>query len=305
MQKPLVIAVTGATGFIGCRLLQRLGEEGYRIRALTRRPIAGGEGVEWLHAGLDDPPGLDRLLAGADALIHCAGAVRGARYADFEGVNVAGTAAVAEAARRCATKPRMLLLSSLAAREPQLSHYARSKRAAEQILEAMDDLRWIAYRAPAVYGPGDKELRPTLDGMRRGLATVPGHPGRFSLIYVDDLVDAMLGWLATPAASGSVFELDDGMPGGYDWNEVIGVVSALFGRRIVKLPLPHGLMLIPGYANLLLGRLTPHAPMLTPGKLRELFHEDWVVRDQRLKPLLGWQPRIGLAEGLACTFAAQ
>ena len=70
MQKPHVIAVTGATGFIGCRLLQRLGEEGYRIRALTRRPIAAGEGIEWLHVGLDDPPGLDRLLEGADALIH-------------------------------------------------------------------------------------------------------------------------------------------------------------------------------------------------------------------------------------------
>lgn len=305
MQKPTVVAVTGATGFIGCRLLQRLGEEGYRVRALTRRPMAAGEGVEWLLAGLDDPGGLDRLLAGADALIHCAGAVRGARYADFEGVNVTGTAAVAEAARRCATKPRMLLLSSLTAREPQLSHYARSKRAAEQILEAMDDLQWSAYRAPAVYGPGDKELRPTLDGMRRGLATVPGHTGRFSLIYVDDLVDAMLGWLGMPVESGSVFELDDGMPEGYDWNEVIGVVSALFGRRVVKLPLPHGLMLIPGYANLMLARLTPHAPMLTPGKLRELFHEDWVVRDQRLKPLLGWQPRIGLSEGLARTFATQ
>jgi nucleoside-diphosphate-sugar epimerase len=254
---------------------------------------------------LDDPAGLDRLLDGADALIHCAGAVRGARYADFEGVNVLGTKAVAEAVGRSASNPPMLLLSSLAAREPQLSHYARSKRAGEAVLEAMDDLHWCAYRAPAVYGPGDKELRPTLDGMRRGLATVPGHAGRFSLIYVDDLVDAMLGWLDSPPASGSVFELDDGMPEGYDWNEVIAVASALFGRRVLKLPLPHGLMLIPGYANLMLGRLTRHAPMLTPGKLRELFHDDWVVHDQRLRPLLGWQPHIGLSEGLARTFAAQ
>lgn len=293
-------------------MLQRLNEQNYSVRALTRRPISnsgGGpasiEGVEWLQTGLDDPAGLDRLLEGADALIHCAGAVRGARYADFEGVNVVGTRAVAEAARRSASNPRMLLLSSLAAREPQLSHYARSKRAGEAVLEQFDDLQWCAYRPPAVYGPGDTELRPTLDGMRRGFATVPGHAGRFSLIYVDDLIDAMLGWLDTPGASGSVFELDDGMPEGYDWNEVIAVVSALFGRRVVKLPLPHGLMLIPGYANLLFGRWTRHAPMLTPGKLRELFHEDWVVHDQRLKPLLGWQPHVGLAEGLARTFAAE
>jgi len=244
-------------------------------------------------------------LDGADALIHCAGAVRGARYADFEGVNVFGTQAVAKAVGRSASNPHMLLLSSLAAREPQLSHYARSKRAGEAVLEGMDDLQWCAYRASAVYGPGDRELRPTLDGMRRGHATVPGHAGRFSLIYVDDLVDAMLGWLDSPPASGSVFELDDGMPDGYDWNEIIAVTSALFGRRVVKLPLPHGLMLIPGYANLMLGRLTRYAPMLTPGKLRELFHDDWVVHDQRLRPLLGWQPRIGLSEGLALTFAAQ
>jgi len=305
MQKPKLVAVTGATGFIGWRLLQRLGEEGHQTRALCRRPMPAVEGVEWLLTTLDDPAGLDQLLQGTDALIHCAGAVRGARYADFEAVNVAGTQAIAEAACRCASNPSLLLLSSLAARQPQLSHYARSKRAGEEILEQLDDLQWCAYRAPAVYGPGDTELRPTLDGMRRGLAAVPGHAGRFSLIYVDDLVDAMLGWLGTPAASGSVFELDDGMPDGYDWNEIIAVVSALLGRRVVKLPLPHGLMLIPGYANLVRGRLTAHAPMLTPGKLRELFHDDWVVRDRRLKPLLGWQPRIGLAEGLARTFADQ
>lgn len=298
------IAVTGATGFIGRRLLSGLVAGGHTVRALTRGAPVDASGVEWIRAQLTDAVGLDRLVAGTDAVIHCAGAVRGSHYDDFASVNVEGTRALVNAVVR-AGAPRLLLLSSLAAREPQLSHYARSKRAAEQVLEAAEGLTWNAYRAPAVYGPGDVELRPTLDLMRRGIAVVPGHSGRFSLIHVDDLVDAIIAWVRCPIASGGIYELDDGTPEGYDWNEVIEVVGALVGRRIVKVPLAHALMLVPGFANLALARLTRRAPMLTPGKLRELFHDDWVARDARLRGELGWQPRVGLADGLAETFAVQ
>jgi nucleoside-diphosphate-sugar epimerase len=243
------------------------------------------------------------LVEGADAVIHCAGAVRGQTYADFAEVNVEGTRGVAHAIGQSAPDARLLLLSSLAARQPQLSHYARSKHAGEAVLEGIERLNWSAFRAPAVYGPGDVELRPTLDMARRGIAAVPGHTGRFSLIFVDDLVDAMLAWVDATVDTRGVFELDDGTPEGYDWDEVLDVIRALMGRRIVKVPLPHGLMRVVGATNLALGRLTGQAPMLTPAKLRELFHDDWVARDARLRPLLGWQPRVGLGEGLARTFA--
>ena len=151
----------------------------------------------------------------------------------------------------------MLLLSSLAAREPHLSHYARSKRAGEAVLEGMDDLQWCAYRAPAVYGPGDKELRPTLDGMRRGLAAVPGHSGRFSLIYVDDLVDAMLRWLDSPPASGSVFELDDGTHHDHivcqECGRVEEFLDPMIESRQEEITLEHGFEII-SHSMILYGR---------------------------------------------------
>lgn len=262
-----------------------------------------GPAIEWVRADLDDRAGLAQLVEGANRVIHCAGAVRGRTYAEFAAVNVAGTRRVAEAMNHSSGDARLLLLSSLAARQPQLSHYARSKCGGEAVLEEVEGLNWSAFRAPAVYGPGDVELRPTLDMARRGVAAVPGHAGRFSLIFVDDLVDAMLAWVEASVDTRGTFELDDGTPEGYDWDEVLDVIRALIGRRIVKVPLPHGLMRLVGGTNLVVGRLTGRAPMLTPAKLRELFHDDWVARDARLRPLLGWQPRVGLSEGLARTFA--
>jgi nucleoside-diphosphate-sugar epimerase len=293
-------------------LLTALARAGYRVRAMTRHPqpalakspVTADAGAEWLRTDLDDAAGLARLVADATAVIHCAGAVRGRAYADFADVNVTGTRRVADAMAETAPGARLLVLSSLAARQPQLSHYARSKHAGESVLQNIPRLAWTAFRAPAVYGPGDVELRPTLDMARRGVAAVPGHSGRFSLIFVDDLVDAMLAWVEADVDATGVFELDDGTPEGYDWDEILDVIRALIGRRVVKVPLPHGVMRVVGGVNLALGHLTGRAPMLTPAKLRELFHDDWVVRDTRLRPLLGWQPRVGLAEGLARTFAA-
>ena len=91
--------------------------------------------------------------------------------------------------RACPPAPRFLLMSSLAARMPQLSDYAASKRRGELAVEAApENLRWTVLRPPAVYGPGDRELLPLFRWVARGIAPLPaGGGGRFSLLYVDDL----------------------------------------------------------------------------------------------------------------------
>jgi nucleoside-diphosphate-sugar epimerase len=143
-----------------------------------------------------NPQALQRLVADCDAVVHGAGAVRGNSQADFDRVNVAGTAAVLAAVRAQARPPRLLLVSSLAAREPQLSWYAHSKREGETLLERTSGLDWIILRPPAVYGPGDREMLPIFQSMRRGIALVPGSPeARTSLVHVEDLVAAILACL--------------------------------------------------------------------------------------------------------------
>ncbi len=195
------VALTGATGFIGAVVARVLAECGWRIKALTRRGSTlerlGAVSVEPVAGSLEDEAALRHLVSGVDAVVHCAGAVRGATLADFNQVNVHGLLRLLRAAAEQRPSPRILALSSLAAREPGLSHYASSKREGElALVGAAGSLSWTVLRPPAVYGPGDRELLPLFLWMRRGLAFVPAKPdARFSLLFVDDLAGAVLDWL--------------------------------------------------------------------------------------------------------------
>ena len=293
--------MTGATGFIGTHLLEQLGAEGYPVRALTRASRSSVDPITWIQGDLADGSGVEELLRGVDAVVHCAGAVRGARAADFDTINVAGTRRIAEAAA-AAGVARLLSISSLAAREPQLSMYAASKRRGEDALKSVAIASTI-FRPPAVYGPGDKELAPLFRLMLRGVAIVPGHSGRTSLLYVADLVSAVIAWLRAPTLHGDCFELDDGAAGGYDWSEMIRIAQEVRGHRIARINIPRGVLGSIAAANLGLARALPGAPMLTPGKVRELFHRDWVCRTQLIRGALAWQPEVQFAEGLRLTFA--
>lgn len=259
-----------------------------------------------MQGSLEDRPALDALLAGAGAVIHCAGAVRGATQSDFDRVNADGVTRLAEAAAAFEPAPRFLLLSSLAARMPQLSHYAASKRKGEAALKAAPEkLRWTILRPPAVYGPGDRELAPLFRSIARGLAPVPAAAtGRFSLIHVDDLASAVLCWLRADAGHGKTFELDDGCAGGYDWTTVLEIAGRALGRSepVRRVPVPVPLLRLAAWANLTAACLLGYAPMLTPGKVREITHPDWLCDSHDFAAATGWRPVIGLESGLARTY---
>src|SRR5690606_402074 len=152
----VTIAVTGATGFVGCALREAAAAQGAEIRALTRRPQGKAPGVEWVRGDLHDRKALVRLVANAEAVIHVAGVVNTPDPMGFHLGNVEGTMALVEAAV-AARVPRFVFVSSLAAREPQLSKYGASKRHAEKVVAA-SGLDWTVVRPPAIYGPRDREM---------------------------------------------------------------------------------------------------------------------------------------------------
>lgn len=293
------VALTGATGFIGRQIATRLAAAGHPVRALARRPQPSHPGITWIPGHLADLSALARLVDGTTAVIHCAGAVRGATEDHFTRVNVHGTRAVSSATLGSHPVPKFLLISSLAAREPALSWYAASKRAAEQVVESERALPWTIFRPPAVYGPGDREILPLFRAMRRGWMPVAAPAAaRFSLLHVEDLAAAVGIWLAGTSKH-EMCELDDGTPGGYDWTTVQAQATQAWGRPIRRVPVPLSLLRGAAWANVVLSQLIGRAPMLTPGKVRELSHLDWVCDNARLMREAGWQPTIKLADALA------
>src|SRR5690606_35594370 len=198
------VAVTGATGFIGRRHVHRLLADGVAVTALSRRraPDLDRSGAAVVVGSLEDAGALSQLVEGADAVVHAAGAVRARTSQQFVETNAGSTRRLIYAAARLRPPPRLLLLSSLAAREPMLSPYAASKRAAEDALaQEARGLWWLALRPPAVYGPGDRATLPLFRAMKRGLLPVPADgSGRFSLIHVDDLTAAIVALISSDVA---------------------------------------------------------------------------------------------------------
>lgn len=309
---PQTVALTGGTGFIGRILINQLLLAGHAVRALARphpgRTLARQAGLTWIAGDLTDTAALAQLVDGADAVIHCAGAVRGANRADFDRVNEAGVQHMVRAALGAASCRRFLLLSSLAARAPELSDYAGSKRRGEAMLVAEGNrLGWSILRPPAVYGPGDREMVGLFHSMARGWAPVPGNGrGRFSLIYVEDLATAILAWLHCGQDTQHVYEVDDGHAGGYDWNTAMAIASRVLrgGRPVRALHIPVGLLRALGALNLVTAGLRGTAPMLTPGKVRELTHDNWVCDSSAFQQMTGWRPAFPFDRGLACTLQA-
>lgn len=306
-QAPL-IALTGATGFIGQQLQQRLLADGYRVRALVRpdspNPDRLQPGCQAASVYLNDRDALRDALTDVSAVVYCAGSVRGRGPEDFAAANVDGLRHLAAVLSSLSAPPAVLLISSLAASRPEVSNYAASKAAGERVLGEHENLAWTILRPPAVYGPGDKEMSPILAWLRRGIAFVPGPPGqRISLLHVEDLTAAVVAWLrAGTACRHQVYSLDDGHPGGYDWP---GMARAVGAGRVRQLRVPAMLLRLAGSVNWGLSRLLGYAPMLTPGKVRELTQESWVCDNEAFTRATGWTPVVDLGEGARRMFGAK
>ena len=262
------------------------------VDALTRRPQPPRDGVRWVEGALDRPGSLDRLLEGADVLIHVAGVVKASSAAAFRVGNVAGAAAAVEAATRAGVR-RLVHVSSLAVREPGLSEYGRSKCDAEREVRR-SGLDWTIVRPPAVYGPGDSEMLDVFRMATRGLVLMPPR-GRASVIHVDDLADLLLAILQQFRTIKCVFEPDDGEPGGWSHASLAAAIGWAVGRRVSVWHAPARALALAARADRLVRR---GSAKLTPDRARYLAHPDWVSAPDAAVPGELWRPAIPTRRGL-------
>ncbi len=277
------IAITGATGFAGRHAVAALLAAGHRVKALVRNPATASlpSEVEPVHGDIFASDALERLLDGADAVVHLAGVLAANHPHDYFRVNAHGTVALAEAASRAGTK-RFVHISSLAARELALSPYAASKRAGEDAISALaGKLNAAIIRPPAVYGPGDRGTLPLIKELTRPVAAIPSpSDSRFSLIHGADL--ARIISRAVEGDETGIHEVSDGKAGGYSWAELIRIAEAAGGRRIRPVFLPAAVPFAVALAAEALARVTGKPGMVNRGKVRELYHRDWVSREGSL-----------------------
>ncbi len=298
-----LVAVTGATGFIGRALLDQLVDKGWKIRALTRRASTPfpHPAIEWVVGDLDSIDTLQKLVIGADSVVHCAGAVKGKSWDSFLSSNVNGTQHLLQAIADTDTCSRLLYISSLAARQPQLSWYAQSKYNAELLLpDTTDRLAVTVYRPAAVYGPGDKALTPLLQAMRYGILPALGPlDNRFGLVYVSDLVTAITCWLNMESPISGTYEIDDGTPEGYDYFSIASIAQEVLKRPVRHVRIPLAGLVSLAKLNLWLASFIGYAPMLTPGKVQELQYPDWTCDTTVLQRVLkNWHPEMRLNTAL-------
>ncbi|EPZ85466.1 putative epimerase/dehydratase WbiG [Burkholderia cenocepacia BC7] len=309
------IVVTGASGFVGRAVCRLALTTGHTVTALVRRPGRCIDGVrEWVYDEPDFAELVDAWPAGleADSVIHLAARVHVMRDespdpdAAFEATNVTGTLRVAEAARAHGVR-RFVFASSIkavgegdrgvplaedVAPEPR-DPYGRSKLHAERALAQFGSstgLDVVVVRPPLVYGPGVRAnfLR-MMDAVSRGLPLPLGAiAARRSLVYVDNLGDALLRCAIDPRAAGECFHVaDDDAP---SVAELLRMVGDALGRPARLFPVPTALL----YA---LGRLTGRSAAVDrlTGSLQ--------LDAGRIKRTLDWRPPYTTREGLEASAA--
>ncbi|MGZ2412767.1 nucleoside-diphosphate-sugar epimerase [Sphingomonas sp. F9_3S_D5_B_2] len=290
------LAITGGTGFVGSHLIDAALAAGHTVAALTRREQPERENVEWVSGSLEDRDAVRRLVTDADAVVHVAGVINAPNAAAFEQGNVAGTLSMLAAATAGGVH-RFVHVSSLAAREPNLSLYGGSKVRAEDLV-MRSGLDWTIVRPPAVYGPGDRETLELFRMARMGVLLMPPG-GRVSLIHVDDLARLLL-TLVGDAPGNLIIEADDGRPGGWSHREFGRALGGAVGTRPVIVSAPALFLRLAAQADQL---VRGSRAKLTPDRAAYFLHPDWVIDPKRACPPDLWRPQVETIQGLKDTAA--
>ncbi len=295
MSKSLV-ALTGGTGFVGKATLAALDRAGFAVRALARTVPKEAGSAEWVRGDLADREALANLVEGAEAVIHVAGVTTAHKPAQFEQANVAGTLALVEAAAAAGVR-RFVLVSSLSAREPQLSAYGESKERAERLVMA-SGLDWTIVRPPGVYGPWDVDYLEMFKLAKLGFVPIPP-AGRSSMIHVQDLADLLAALVpGGERVTHRLFEPDDGHKGGWSHRELARVIGWAVGRRPWVVHLSRSMLTKAARLDRLVRRSRAR---LTADRVGYMTHPDWLARADRAVPGEVWRPRIPTREGLKAT----
>ena len=315
------VFLTGATGFVGGHLVDRLLARGDQVTALVRSPARAqglaARGVRLVAGDLHDLPALHAGAAEAEVILHVAALTGAVDEAEFLSANRDGTANVLTAAANARHHPRLVYVSSMAAGGPSrrgipkrdadddrpVTMYGRSKLAGEGVLRASSHPSWVILRPPTVYGPRDRDnLLTIFKAARTGFAPVFGDGAmELSAIHVGDLADACLAAASADGVARGTFYVNH--PEVVTSAELVRRIGASMGRRVRLIGIPEwlarGILTLTGASAALFHRKT----ILRADKANEFYQEAWTGDPAPFTERTGWRAERDLTTGLAETYA--
>ncbi|MGN6222339.1 NAD-dependent epimerase/dehydratase family protein [Pseudoxanthomonas sp.] len=321
---PADALVTGAAGFLGRRLVARLRAEGRSVRVLVRRPVAAyaqDAGIQTVIGDLGDPRIVDHAVQGVGVVYHVGAAMRGGPR-DFEAGTVWGTRNVVDACLKHGNR-RLVYVSSMsvfdhAGRAPDAvmteasayephpewrGAYTQTKLNAERhVRDAIEQrgLPAVILRPGQIFGPGAEKVTPNgVIGLAGRWVAVGSGTQTLPLVYIDDVVDALVQAADAPQAGGGLFNIVD--TSAITQEAYLQRAQRKLGGELKRVRVPTWTFLLLGWGVELLGKLLKRDVPLTRYRVRSLRplanFDTTAAREQ-----LGWTPRVGVEQGLDATF---
>jgi len=313
--------VTGARGFVGQGLVEALVRDGWDVRALSRpgadNTFLAATSAEIIDGYITDWHSLMHGVAGADVIFHLAGITRALYPQEFYRVNHGGSIALAHACLQASPIPgKLIVLSSLAAGGPSrmdrprteddpdapLTPYGRSKRAGEKALVSLLEghLPVSALRPPGIYGPRDRDYLEFFKMVRSRLTLTVGLRDRvMSMVYVDDVINAMLRMAEISIPHGRFYYISDGEY--HTWEQLAIMAGELLGKKplVIRLPSPVGTVV--GEISELWGRFIKKPLAYNRVRATKARQRAWTCRSNFLGEELGFTPAWMLRDALPIT----
>lgn len=317
-----VVLVTGATGFIGSHLVDRLVSMRARVRCLVRKSSSvrdlSGSGVELAYGDLVTGSGLREAAADARIVLHLAGATKARAIKDYYQGNVQATTNLLRACEETLHAPfRLVYVSSLAAMGPSpdgipltedaaprpVSHYGKSKLEAEQAVRTSPlSGQAVIVRPPVVFGPRDTDVYQVLRWARKGiLIEIGGADSYFSSIYVKDLVEGLLAASLHPGAAGRTYFLSSADP--VSWRGFAALASGLARRQVRVVRVPRRAATVIAWFAEMWGKAAAKPGIISRDKITEASHRFWTCTPERARRELSFRAATPLQEAVALTLA--
>jgi len=315
------VLLTGANGFVGSHVLDRLLLDGHDVAVMLRKTsdtrfIEGQlPRVEVRYGSLESDRLLQAIVHGAEVVIHCAGKTKALRKAEYYAVNAEGTRSLLEACKMAVPPVRRFVhVSSLAAAGPGLPEspsaeddephpvtaYGESKLLGERCVRRQQAVPYVILRPAAVYGPRDADLFLAFKSVRKGVAPlIKGGKQPLSLIYAPDVAEAVVRAVKCPACEGGTYNLAHAQP--CTQRELISTIAGAMGTDPFRLYVPAFALYPACLVRGLWSRITGRPSIVNLGKIPEYTAPGWVAATESAARDLGFVAPTPLDRGVKLT----